>query len=173
MKKDEIKVGGTYLAKVSDKVVPVRIDAENVHGGWDATNLRTRKKVRIKSAQRLRCPANRDGSAQGTPEGQAPADAANKAPKAKAAKPAKAKPDGEAKPKKLGCLDAAVKVLGENGQAMNCQEMIDAMAAKGYWASPGGKTPHSTLYAAILREIQTKGNGARFMKTDRGKFAAK
>ena len=28
MKKDEIKVGGTYLAKVSDRVVPVRIDAE-------------------------------------------------------------------------------------------------------------------------------------------------
>jgi hypothetical protein len=171
MKKDEIKVGGTYLAKVSDKVVPVRIDAENAHGGWEATNLLTNKKVRIKSAQRLRCPANRDGSPQTQPEIQAPADDGKKAARGKAKKSAKAKTDGEAKPKKAGCLDAAAKVLGENGQAMTCQEMIDAMAAKSYWSSPNGKTPSATLYAAILREIQTKGKDARFTKTERGKFA--
>lgn len=171
MKKDEIKVGGTYLAKVSDKVVPVRVDAESPHGGWDATNLLTDKKVRIKSAQRLRCPANRDGSPQAKPEVQAPTDAAKKAPKVKAAKTAKAKREGEAKPKKLGCLDAAAKVLAENGQAMNCKEMIEAMAAKGYWTSPGGKTPHATLYSAILREITTKAKESRFVKSERGKFA--
>src|SRR4030042_128200 len=57
MKKHEVKVGQTYLAKVSDKVVPVRIDGENPHGGWDATNLATRKAVRIKSAQCLRARA--------------------------------------------------------------------------------------------------------------------
>ena len=169
MKKDEIKIGGTYLAKVSDKVVPVRIDAENAHGGWDATNLLTDKKVRIKGAQRLRCPANRDGSPQAKPEVQAPSDGGKKTPKAKAAKPAK--PEAPAKPKKVGCLDAAAKVLSENGQAMNCKAMIDAMAAKGYWTSPGGKTPHATLYAAILREITTKAKDARFTKTERGKFA--
>jgi hypothetical protein len=49
--------------------------------------------------------------------------------------------------------------------------MIEAMAAKGYWTSPGGKTPHATLYSAILREITVKGTGARFKKTDRGHFA--
>ena len=99
---------------------------------------------------------------------QTPADAA-KAPKARAAKPAKTK--AEAKPKKLGCLDAAAKVLGETGQAMTCQEMIDAMATKGYWTSPNGKTPAGTLYAAILREITTKAKESRFTKTERGKFA--
>ncbi len=170
MKKDQIKIGGTYLAKVSDKVVPVRIDAENAHGGWDATNLRTDKKVRIKSAQRLRCPANRDGTPQAKAELQPPADDAKKTSKTK--KTAKPKAEAPATPKKLGCLDAAAKVLGENGQAMNCKEMIDAMAAKGYWTSPGGKTPHATLYAAILREIATKGKDARFKKKDRGKFAS-
>ena len=56
---------------------------------------------------------------------------------------------------------------------MNCQEMIDAMAAKGYWTSPGGKTPAATLYSAILRELATKGADARFAKTERGKFARK
>jgi hypothetical protein len=51
--------------------------------------------------------------------------------------------------------------------------MIEAMAAKGYWTSPGGQTPAQTLYAAILRETQVKGKDARFTKTERGKFAAK
>ena len=74
-------------------------------------------------------------------------------------------------PKKLSALDAAVRVLGESGQAMNCQEMVAAMAAKGYWSSPGGKTPSSTLYSALLRELKTKGSDARFRKTERGKFA--
>jgi len=37
MKKADVKGGGRYTAKVSDKVVVVRIDAENPHGGWDAT----------------------------------------------------------------------------------------------------------------------------------------
>ena len=74
-------------------------------------------------------------------------------------------------PKKLSALDAAARVLGESGQAMNCQEMIEAMAAKGYWSSPGGKTPSSTLYSSILRELKTKGADARFRKTERGKFS--
>jgi hypothetical protein len=49
--------------------------------------------------------------------------------------------------------------------------LIDAMAAKGYWTSPNGKTPSATLYAAILREITTKARESRFTKTERGKFA--
>jgi len=84
------------------------------------------------------------------------------------AKPNKAKK--ETKAKKTSALDAAAKVLGEQGKPMNCQEMIDAMAAKGYWTSPGGKTPSATLYSAILRELKTKKSEARFRKTERGKF---
>jgi hypothetical protein len=72
---------------------------------------------------------------------------------------------------KLSALDAAAKVLGEAGQPMSCQEMIVVMAAKGYWSSPAGKTPHATLYSAILREITTKGARSRFVKAERGKFA--
>jgi hypothetical protein len=54
---------------------------------------------------------------------------------------------------------------------MTCAEMITAMAEKGYWTSPGGKTPAATLYSAILREVQTKAAVSRFVKTERGKFA--
>jgi len=46
------------------------------------------------------------------------------------------------------------------------------MGSKGYWTSPGGKTPHATLYSAILREIVAKGKESRFKKTEAGKFAA-
>ena len=75
--------------------------------------------------------------------------------------------------KKLSAIDAAAKVLGDAGEAMTSKELIDAMAAKKLWASSGGKTPHATLYSAILREINAKGKEARFKKTERGKFAAK
>ena len=73
--------------------------------------------------------------------------------------------------KKLSALDAAAKVLGETATPMTTQAMIDAMASKGYWTSPGGATPAATLYAAILREQKVKGKEARFVKTARGKFA--
>jgi short subunit dehydrogenase-like uncharacterized protein len=76
----------------------------------------------------------------------------------------------EAKPKKVSALDAAAKVLAENGAAMTTQAMIQAMAAKGYWTSPGGQTPAATLYSAILRELTTKGAQARFVKIARGLF---
>jgi HB1, ASXL, restriction endonuclease HTH domain len=89
-------------------------------------------------------------------------------------KPAKGKgkkTSGKPKPEKLSALDAAARVLEESGQALTCKELIEAMAAKKYWTSPGGKTPQATLYAAILREIQAKGEQARFHKAERGKFA--
>ena len=53
MKKADVKIGGEYFATVTNKKVTVRIDAENRSGGWDATNLSTGKKVRIKMAGRL------------------------------------------------------------------------------------------------------------------------
>jgi hypothetical protein len=71
---------------------------------------------------------------------------------------------------KRSALDAAAKVLDETGQAMSCAELIATMAAKGYWSSPKGRTPAGTLYSAILRELQTKGDKARFCKSQRGKF---
>jgi hypothetical protein len=53
------------------------------------------------------------------------------------------------KEKKVTALDAAARVLAEAGAAMTTQEMIEAMAAKGYWTSPAGKTPAATLYTAV------------------------
>ena len=75
--------------------------------------------------------------------------------------------------KRVSALDAAARVLAEEAKPMSCGELIEAMAAKRYWSSPAGKTPASTLYSAILREMNTKGSAARFRKTERGKFACR
>jgi hypothetical protein len=108
--------------------------------------------------------------------------AARRTSRKKGAKATAAKPEGAKKTKnvkdpkppkekKTSALDAAAKVLGEKGEPMNCQELIKAMSEKGYWKSPGGLTPHATLYSALIREIKVKGKEARFKKADRGKFS--
>jgi hypothetical protein len=101
----------------------------------------------------------------------AKATQATKQPRTRISKaPAKsAKPD--AATKKMSALDAAAKVLGETRQPMTCRGLVDQMAAKGYWTSPGGATPWSTLNAAIAREIKVKGTDSRFVKSERGRFA--
>jgi len=228
MKKHEVKLGGRYSAKVSDKVVVVRIDVENPHGGWEATNEATGKKVRIKSAQRLRAEAGRKATptahvaagakpaaesakdakatpvaaggeatnpleahyrtqkdaaktekaakvaamrkevaekvAQPDPELDAAVKAAAEGRKAKKAKAAK--PKGQRKP---GILTLAADVLKDAKAPMDCKAIVEKVLAKGLWQTKG-KTPAATLYAAVIREIATKGKDARFHKTDRGMF---
>jgi len=100
-----------------------------------------------------------------------PASKTTKSKGTKSAPTKKAKPKGD-KRKKVSALDAAAQVLSASKEPMNAKEMIDAMAAKELWTSPGGKTPAATLYSAIIRELATKGKQARFKKTDRGHFAA-
>jgi len=262
MKKNQVQIGGTYVAKVSGQLASVRIDAESPHGGWDATNVETRRKVRIKSPQRLRraaapkvavavaearletttvtvdaeveptsaepgqqhdpaqcstaecngavamtylgrplCQACWDKASEAAGDAERPTEksetpnqendmskkkttktakapaktkgaAKMPAPKAKTANEPKTKPAGEKKPRRLSALDAAAQVLAEAKEPMGAQDLITAMAEKKLWTSPAGKTPHATLYAAMVREIDAKGKDARFKKVDRGMFAA-
>ncbi len=69
MKKNEVKVGGTYTAKVTNKLVQVRIEAESRYGGWEAVSLATGKKVRIKSPARLRAAVGGDTPPTGAKRG--------------------------------------------------------------------------------------------------------
>jgi hypothetical protein len=102
---------------------------------------------------------------------QAAIDDSGREPTAPAKPKRQRKPPPEPKERKVSALDAAARILAEENRPMTCKELIEAMAAKGYWVSPGGKTPEATLYSAVLRELTTKGSAARFAKTDRGKFA--
>ena len=186
MKKAEVKIGGKYYANVSGNRVEILIDAEKPRGGWEATNQATGKKIHIKTAQRLLgAVGTRRGRAMVTTDGNltvvenelatvetigAPVEGVPKKPrKAKAAETGEKNEAGE---KKLSCVSAALKVLADRGEPMNTQELITAMTDQGLWASPGGKTPHATLYSAILRDLG-KGDDSRFIKAERGRFAAR
>jgi hypothetical protein len=125
------------------------------------------KKTATKKAPKLQTKAAKKAPAK-KPELQA---AETKIETTADAKPAKTKkPAKEKVPGKLSALDTAAKVLAEAGEPMTTKAMIDAMAGKGYWTSPGGATPWATLYSALIREIATKGTEARFIKSERRHF---
>jgi len=58
------------------------------------------------------------------------------------------------------------KVPVEPRGALNCKQIVERAVAKGSWRSEG-MTPAATIYNAILREIQHKGEGARFRRAER------
>jgi hypothetical protein len=188
MKKAEVKIGGKYYANVSGNRCEIQIDAEKPRGGWDATNLATGKKILIKSAQRLQGEVGtRRGRAKVTTEGNVtvvenePATVETIGGETSTAvavlkKPRKTKTssteNADVAEKRLSCVAAALKVLGETSEPMNAKELITAMQARGYWSSPEGKTPHATLYSAILRDL-SKGDESKFVKTERGRFTVR
>ena len=91
-------------------------------------------------------------------------------PDAKTGKPKKVPAVKEPKAKKISGLDAAATVLAAAKEPMTCKAIVDEMLAKGMWKT-NGKTPHATIYSAMLREIDAKPGESRFAKTGRGLFA--
>ncbi len=195
MKKADVKINETYRVKVSGNLVDVKITAENPRGGWDGLNLATGKTVRIKVPQRLRevatpRPASRrrivtmaQHEAELAAEAAAPTeadDAPQAPPEADTGERAATggEPDavteaveavGVERRKRASGLDAAVQVLVEAGEPLGTKQMMERMLAQGLWQT-GGKTPANTLYSAILREINVKGDASRFRKVHRGRF---
>ena len=61
MRKSEIEIGRVYAAKVSGRIVPVRILCYTPWGtGWPGRNLKTGRDVHIKSGQKLRYQMKQD-----------------------------------------------------------------------------------------------------------------
>jgi hypothetical protein len=154
-----------------------------------------RLRKRLDAAPRA-LPSERLGVPPTTPDVDAKVNAAEAAP-ATAPKPTQAAQDapGAARPteaskdagarsgcptgdpgakgaKTMSLVDAAVSILSQgSGDPMGCKDLVAEAVNRGLWAPRTGKTPASTLYAAILREIATKGDKSRFVKTERGRFA--
>ncbi len=57
MQKQNVKIGATYIVKVSGTMAKVRITREHNRGGWYGTNLATGREIRIRTAARLRSEA--------------------------------------------------------------------------------------------------------------------
>ena len=79
-----------------------------------------------------------------------------------------ARPASAARSRASAARSAAETGLAQHGWK-TCGDIVEMMINTGLWET-NGKTPAATIYAAILREIQTKGAEARFKKTDRGLF---
>ena len=54
MQKQNVKVGATYIVKVSGRLARVRLTREHDRGGWYGVNLATGREIRIRTAARLR-----------------------------------------------------------------------------------------------------------------------
>jgi len=127
------------------------------------------KKTTTKKATPKKAPAKKPARAN---TAAAPAKAKPKAStNAKPAKNATRANDAakSAKPKRVSGLDLAAKVLAEAKEPLQAKTIAERAIAAGWQTT--GKTPHATLYAAMIREIAKKGKDARFKKTDRGLFA--
>jgi hypothetical protein len=173
MRKNQIEVHGLYVLKIGAKARANVQVISTIPGGWKVRGVNAagvselyHKEYAVKDAKRFLERIN---------EGDTTDPDAPEAPKTKKTRKAKQAdaPAAEGNGKKVSCLDAAARVLAEAGEPLNAKQMIEAITTKGYWTSPAGKTPHATLYSAIIREIAAKGSEARFQKTERGKFAAR
>ncbi|MCE5279081.1 MAG: winged helix-turn-helix domain-containing protein [Planctomycetaceae bacterium] len=161
----EVQTGKTYRAMVRGKVSIVTVKGEVDGGGWDVEMISTGSHHRVSSISGFVCECDKSGKPIEAATGKkAPEASRAEAPTAKSAKEAR-----PAKAKRLGGLGAAVQVLAEAGKPMNAADMIKCMLDRGLWTT-GGKTPAATIYAAIIREISSKGQASRFRKTDRGLF---
>ena len=89
-------------------------------------------------------------------------------PAAKGKTPKKPASSKASRATKLSAIAAAARVLSETGRAMTCPELIEEMAAKRYWTSPGGKTPASTLYTVVtmLPNLAPHGATVKRARTD-------
>lgn len=172
MKDTDIQIGKCYDLKVGKNTTAVRIMKLARDGGWEAVTLSTNKTVVIKSPDRL--VGRHNPKADKSPKASTSPATGEPRPQG-AAQRAKVLLDSisqrlDGKP--LSALDAAARVLAESKEPLNCKQMIEAMAEKGYWKpSHAGKTPANTLHAAIGTEIKKKGTAARFQKVGRGQFA--
>jgi hypothetical protein len=54
MQKHNVRVGSTYIVKVSGTLARVRITREHDRGGWYGFNLAAGREIRIRTAARLR-----------------------------------------------------------------------------------------------------------------------
>ena len=150
MKAVDVKKDGLYSAKITKRVVTVKITGKHKSGGWHALNTVTGKKIHIKTAERLIEPV-----IQKNYEGHSKDDINVSCPE-------KLVTDKSCIPeKKLSLIGAATQILQNAKEPMSCKEIVEHALAHELWRpAKGGKTPANTLYASILLEIKKKGENS-------------
>jgi len=122
--------------------------------------------------ERRKSPDGMTASERAMAESAQGAKDAESEPEAKEPKKRATRANADAEGGQLSGLDAAAKVLEEAGEPLSCKAIVERAFEAGYWRSDG-KTPAATVYSAILREINNKGEKSRFRKVKRGRFTLK
>jgi hypothetical protein len=122
---------------------------------------RPAKRKKIVSLAQYEAEAARERAAQGV------APAGDVGPQTASADPV----EPTAKDRKPGAprkslVSAAVLVLAGASAPMNAKAIVEAATTSGWYMPGAGKTPHATLYSAMLRDAREA--EARFRKADRG-----
>jgi hypothetical protein len=135
MKKSEVKIGGVYIAKVTNKLVQVRIDAVSKYGGWTATNLLTSKTIRVRSATRLRSEVGNDAPHKKTKSTQCNKPVTTAIPSEK--------PAEDPKPVSPACANCGSTEVDDDGDCAKCHEpkAADTEPQKDNLAKPTAAKP--------------------------------
>jgi len=161
MKATSIQIGKMYEVKAGRNTTTVKVESFNPKtGGW-VCGTQGGKTFNVKDAARfVREIVPKKSTAPAKPIKDKKAETKTEHAKG-------GKPNGL-----LSGLDAAHRVLTEAGRPMNAREITETAMRNGY-CDLQGKTPVATISAAIQREIKVKQVDSRFVKADRGLFAAK
>ncbi|OPZ24008.1 MAG: hypothetical protein BWZ02_02998 [Lentisphaerae bacterium ADurb.BinA184] len=171
MRSEEIRVGAAYALKVGRNTVRVTVTEAAGNGGW-TVETHTGRTMAVRSADRFVGPADAPAAAETPPPAaETPQAEPSPTPATERDSGEQGAPTGEAGGT-MSLLDAAVHLLGQAEEPMQCKDLVERARAAGLWAPRrGGRTPDRTLYSAILREINTKGDASRFRRAERGRFA--
>ena len=158
MNANKIEEGKIYEVKVGKNTTAMRVAKieRRINGQvvFDCMNVKTNKRATVSDAKRF------------VREIKAKDETVKKLKVEK--RTSETKPDGE----KLSGINAAYKILVEEARPMKVKEITELAIERGYCNLPGA-TPSATISSAIQREIKAKQETSRFIKIDKGMFAAR
>ena len=140
------KAGDTGTVKVGRNTITVQIVAKDA-SGWRVRNANGKEMTVRNFTPLAPAPQPKAASAASRADKDAPAA------------------------RKTSLFSAALAVLGESEEAMNCRAIVAAAKERGLWTPGAGKTPEQTLYSAFTREMKTKGAASRVRLASPGHFA--
>jgi len=159
MKATSIQIGKTYEVKAGRNTTTVKVESFNPKtGGW-ICETQSGKTFNVKDAARF--------VREIVPKKTATPITKDRRTATKTVRAKGGKPNGM-----LSGIDAACRVLTEAGRPMRVKEIAE-IALQNDYCKLKGSTPEFTISSAIQREIKAKGDASRFVKAERGLFAAR
>ena len=175
-----IKIGKCFFARFMKTDMPIRIEAIDAIGGWQARSLTHGRVVFIKNESQILRECSEDDLIE-LAKTVIPHRRSKRQPLTQqlATETQQVAPIRKVKVKRpkvqeysLTLIESAYRILREARKPLNCQEIVDRAMRKRFHRSSGA-TPQNTLNAALATEIKVKGDKSRFVKIGRGLFSVR